>query len=196
MKILHAANLDSWLRVGEPFNQAGKFGKKLWHQNFRDPSTDEVAEYVAYSQPHWALTCPVLESGDLILVQEWKQGFEGVCTSFPAGTLEDGEGFVATAERETAEESGVIVGEKLIPLGESFIATRNSSTKYGMFIALGCSLGGEQKLDQGEYIQVIRVTQKEFWEMVDRGEIPCGCSVDLAARAVRQGYLDVQAMLR
>ena len=147
--------IQPWEKVGEPTVLAGKFGKRLVSQNFRNPATGKEEEFTLYGQKDWSVVLPITEDGKVVTVSQYKQGCDQIVLELPAGTADfKDETPEEVMKRELLEETGY-EPEEVILLGEpQYIATRNSWTRFWPFLARGCRKVKEVKIDLNEEIEV------------------------------------------
>jgi 8-oxo-dGTP pyrophosphatase MutT (NUDIX family) len=147
-----------WKKVGSPKVLAEEYGKKLVIQKFRNPHTGKAEEYSLFGQKDWSVILPVTESSEVISVEQYKQGCDGIVLELPAGTKEPRDKtMAAAARRELVEETG-FRATRVIHLGPpQFIATRSSWTRFYMFLGLGCEKVAEPVQDTSEVIKVRRI---------------------------------------
>ena len=156
-----------WTKIGEPTVLAGKFGKKLISQIFRNPATDKEEEFVLFGQKDWSVVLPITEDGKkVVTVSQYKQGCDQIVLELPAGTADfKGETPEEVMRRELLEETGFEPLE-VISLGPpQFMSTRNSWTKFHLFLAKGCKKVKEAKLDLNEEIETQLIPLDEWIEL-------------------------------
>ncbi len=85
----------------------------------------------------FGLVVPILENGNVLLIQQYKHGPGSVCVGFPAGFLDPEEAPDQGAAREMREETG-LVARALTPLGR-FVDNGNQRGCEGhYFLGTGC----------------------------------------------------------
>jgi ADP-ribose pyrophosphatase len=91
----------------------------------------------------------------LWLVRQWRQPAKQELLELPAGTREAGEEPLTTAKRELEEECGLVGGEwrELISGWTTPGFVREHMTLY---LAEGVEPRGEQDLDEGEDVKIVR----------------------------------------
>src|SRR5262249_52666278 len=73
-------------------------------------------EAYTFACPDWVSIAPVAESGQFVLVRQYRHGIDAMSLEFPGGIIEAGEDPAAAARRELGEETGYGDGS-LISLG-------------------------------------------------------------------------------
>ena len=132
---------------------------------------------------------PLLENGDVIMERQYRYPLDRVILEIPAGKLDSpDEDRLSAAKRELAEETG-ITADSWVDLGVFYSAAAYSDEKITMYLARGLHRG-EQKLDKGEFLNVVKVPLKDLVQDVMDGKITDGktqLAVLKAARAIEMG---------
>lgn len=133
---------------------------------FPDGSTGkrEVVEYAGA-----VAIVAVNEQGEVLLVRQYRHAAGKTLLEIPAGKLEKGEDYKASAYRELLEETG-FKAAKLTRLISFFSTPGFTTEKLHLFLASGLGLE-QQNLDQDEFIDVVRVKFENAVEMIWTGEI-------------------------
>ncbi len=115
---------------------------------------------------------PVDSDGNITLVKQYRCGVSGVLTEICAGKLEKSENPMDCAVREMVEELG-IRAKNIVPLG-SFAPTPayDSEITY-IFLATDLEYVG-QKLDDGEFLELVKIPLDEAVKAVMNGSISDG----------------------
>jgi ADP-ribose pyrophosphatase len=125
-------------------------------------------EYIQH--PGAVAVIPVLDDGRLVLVRQYRYPVAKVLLEFPAGKLEVGEATLACAQRELAEETGYTAAEWAFA-GEIHNAAAYSTESIWLWFARGL-VPGAQNLDDGEFVEVARLSESQLDAMAMRGELP------------------------
>lgn len=94
--------------------------------------------------------------GRVTLVRQLREPARTELLELPAGTLEEGEEPLATAQRELAEECGLGAGEWR-ELGTFWTSPGFLDEQMTLFSAEGVEPLGEQKLDDDERVELVRL---------------------------------------
>lgn len=158
--------LQIWTKVGEPTLLAGKFGKKLVSQMFKNPATGKEEEFVLFGQKSWSVVLPITEKLEVVAVRQYKQGCNKIVLELPAGTADfANETPEEVMRRELLEETGY-EPEKVVTLSPAlWLATRSSSTQFHAFLATGCKKVREAKLDLNEEIETELIPLDKWFEL-------------------------------
>ena len=113
-------------------------------------------------------TVALTSDGQIVLTRQYRHPLRAVIYDLPAGQLNSGEAPVDGARRELEEETGYRAGQ-LIPLGRynQFPGTLRVTTH--LFFAFDLSTG-EQRLDDGEELEVVLLPSREVLAMILRDE--------------------------
>jgi ADP-ribose pyrophosphatase len=107
--------------------------------------------------------------GRVLLVRQPRPAVGEVLLEIPAGMLDAGETPEACARRELEEETGCVAAE--VDLLARFYASPGYCTEE-LFVFLATGLAeGDQRLDEGEEIEIVREPVDAVLERVRRGEI-------------------------
>jgi len=130
-------------------------------------------EYIVH--PGAVLVVPVLPDGHLVIERQFRYPLGQVFVEFPAGKLDPGESPLATAQRELREEAGY-VASTWQHLGTVHPEIGYSSEAIDMYVATGLSHVGAQ-LDEGEFLDVVLMTEDELLAVFDAGGVTDGKTV-------------------
>ncbi|HET6978446.1 MAG TPA: NUDIX hydrolase [Pyrinomonadaceae bacterium] len=116
-----------------------------------------------------AVIVPVHDDGTVVFVRQYRHPAVRYLLELPAGTLEEGERPDAGAARELKEELG-LEATRLEKLSEFFVSPGFLEEKMWVFLATDFT-EGEQKLDDDEVLDIVRLPIAEALEMITSGEI-------------------------
>jgi len=116
-----------------------------------------------------AAMVPLLDGGDVVLVKQYRYAVDRYLWEIPAGTLEEGESFIACAERELVEEIGYRAG-RLELLNDIFPAPGYTDECIRIFLATGLT-EDRQNLDDDEVLEAKPIAFGMALEMIYRGDI-------------------------
>jgi ADP-ribose pyrophosphatase len=112
---------------------------------------------------------PLLDDGRIVLVRQYRYPLQRVLLELPAGKLDPGEGAFATGVRELAEETGYSARE-WARAGALHNAAAYSDESIEIWFARGLR-PGPQRLDQGEFVEVVTLDAGELDALAGRGEL-------------------------
>ena len=157
--------LKSW-KMGLSETIAKKFGKELRRVMFQNPTTSQDEEFYLIGQRDWSVVLPITKDGMVLAVRQYKQGCDKIILELPAGTADfKDENPESVAQRELLEETGY-KAEKLIQLGSPlWMASRNSWTRFFVFVAINCEKVQEAKMDSSEEIEPVLISRERWLEL-------------------------------
>lgn len=136
--------------------------------------------------PGGVCVVPVNEKGEVYLVRQFRYPFKEILTEVPAGKLEVGEEHRSAGLRELKEEIGAEC-KSFEYLGVMYPSVAYLTEKIHMYLATRLSFG-EQSLDEGEFLDVVKMPLENAVQMVMNGEIKDGktqCALLMAAKKIR-----------
>jgi ADP-ribose pyrophosphatase len=149
--------------------------KEVFRGRVFDVSVDTVREgdmtYVreVVHHPGSAVIVPVFDDGTLALVRQYRHPAVKYLLEVPAGSLDAPESPEEGAARELEEELGVLAG-KMEKLSEFFVSPGFVEEKMWLYLATELTLT-EQRLEEDEALEVLRVSFTRAFEMIEDGEI-------------------------
>jgi 8-oxo-dGTP pyrophosphatase MutT (NUDIX family) len=141
------------------------------------------ALYTVVTNPDSAFVVPYFENGDTMLVRQWRHAWEKSSWEVPAGTFDEGEEPLECAQRELAEETG-LVATRYRSLGVIHGAAFLTGRAH-LFLAEGLT---ESKRSPETYEQDMEVLRLPFTEVLDaalEGQVVHSGSVTALCRAAR-----------
>ncbi|HEY8810893.1 MAG TPA: NUDIX hydrolase [Candidatus Dormibacteraeota bacterium] len=139
-----------------------------------------ITSYGVFRQPEAALIVPLTEERTTFIVRQWRHSWDTDAWELPAGTREEDEEPIATAERELVEEVG-LEARRWDLLGTAR-ATAVSTMRFHLFLARDLS-------------QVERRPEIYEQDMVIR-ELPLEEALELAADGTIQHAASIAALFR
>lgn len=124
-------------------------------------------EYIKH--PGAVVIIPVLDDGRILLERQFRYPGNQVFIEFPAGKIDPEEASLDCAKRELMEETGYTASEW------KFVCTIHNAIAYSdehldIFLARGLT-AGQNKLDEGEFLETMPATVHEMLEWVRSGKI-------------------------
>lgn len=110
------------------------------------------------------------DAGKAVLVRQHRHPVGRVLLELPAGRLEPGESTLACAQRELLEETGFVASEWAFGL-EIHNAAAYSTESIWIWLARGLK-PGPQRLDAGEFVEVVLHTEAELDALCAAGQLP------------------------
>ena len=119
--------------------------------------------------PGAVMVIPLLDDGRLLMERQYRYPMGRVMLEFPAGKLDAGEAPLTCGQRELTEETGYRAAEWAYA-GVLHNAIAYSDEGIHIFFARGLTRG-EQKLDAGEFLELVTHTAEELDRMAASGEL-------------------------
>jgi ADP-ribose pyrophosphatase len=126
-----------------------------------------VREYVWH--PGAAMIIPILPNGNVIMERQFRYCTNEEYLEFPAGKLDPGENPLEAAHRELLEETGY-VAEEIKHLTTIHPVIGYSNERIEIFVAKNLTYK-EQKLDEGEFLEVVEISPIDLIELVRNSQI-------------------------
>ena len=119
--------------------------------------------------PGAVMVVPLLDDGRLLMERQYRYPMGRVMLEFPAGKLDAGESPLVCGQRELLEETGYSAAEWAYA-GVLHNAIAYSDEGIHIYFARGLSQG-EQKLDEGEFLELVTHTVQELDQLAAGGEL-------------------------
>jgi ADP-ribose pyrophosphatase len=130
---------------------------------FKDP-------YYVIERPDAAIIFPLTESGEVVLVRQYRPPLGRMELGLPAGLVEEGEKPEFAARRELLEETGH-AGDEWEALGVLASSPSLKDNHAHLFLARGVRETADPDPDEHELVEVVKVPVEELLGLVRSGEI-------------------------
>ncbi len=131
-----------------------------------------ASSYREYLQhPGAVMIIPVFENGDVLVERQYRYPMRRVFVEFPAGKKDAGEAPLETAQRELLEETGY-TAQRYTHITDIHNALAYCDEVIHFYIAEDLHDSGQQKLDDNEFVQVMRVPLAELMNWIRQGWVP------------------------
>jgi len=124
-------------------------------------------EYVRH--PGASMIIPLFDDDTVLLERQYRYPVGKHLIEFPAGKLDSEESPLEAAQRELLEETGY-VADSWTELGSFLLAVGYSDERIYCFLARGLTYR-KPNLDQGEFLETIRVPNQELFDWIDNGTL-------------------------
>lgn len=124
-------------------------------------------EYIRH--PGAVMVVPLLDDGRLVMERQWRHPLQRVLLEFPAGKLDAGEPPQVCGQRELLEETGY-TARQWAHAGWMHNACAYSDEGIDVWFARGLT-AGPARLDAGEFVETVLVTEAELDALAGRGEL-------------------------
>jgi len=147
-------------------------GFDIINQTVRLPDGAET-EFDYLSENPSVVILPFTESGDVVVIEEWRQAVNRLNRGLPAGSMESDEEPETAVHRELLEETGY-EADSVEHLTSVEPANGFSDAYFHYFVARDCKKGEGQQLDDDETIEVSTTTFDELLADVRDGDLHDG----------------------
>lgn len=128
-----------------------------------------IDEYHIIEAPEWVNVIALTDTGNVVLIREYRHGAAAITTGLPSGSAEPGETDIdAVAARELLEETGYAC-ERLICVGRSYANWARNNNQVSHYVGFGAKKIAEQNLDPNEDIEVFEMPYAEFLNYENNG---------------------------
>ncbi|PSN20085.1 NUDIX hydrolase [filamentous cyanobacterium CCP5] len=150
------------------FYEGRKFNFEV--NRLRLPNKAE-GDWECIRHPGGALAVPVTDSGQLVMLKQYRFAIQGRLLEFPAGTVEPNETPLETVQREIIEETGYRA-ETWQSLGKFPLAPGYSDELIYSFLATGLTQVEDAAIgaDADEDIEVLLMTPQELEKAIHNGD--------------------------
>lgn len=124
-------------------------------------------EYIPH--PGASMVIPVTAEGRLVMLRQYRYAVQKVFIEFPAGKIDAGEEPLQTAQRELAEETG-LVASHLEHLTTIHPVIGYSNEFIEIYLAKGLEQA-EAHPDEEEFVDVFEISFSEAMALMKKGEI-------------------------
>lgn len=133
-----------------------------------EDGSESMREIVAH--PGGVAVAALTENNELLFVRQFRYPYKEVLLELPAGKLEKGMNPLENGKRELLEETGA-VGRQYMTLGKLYPSPGYCGEIIHLYF---CRIDhyDRQKLDEGEFLDVIRIPLDKAVQMVLNGELP------------------------
>jgi ADP-ribose pyrophosphatase len=145
-------------------------------------------EYVVH--PGAALVIPLFDDGSVLLERQFRYPVGGHFYELPAGKFDPGEAPLETARRELLEETGYAAADWRA-LGPLYPCIGYSNERIELFLAQRLEFRGAQQLDEGEFLETLRLPLAQALDWVRHGrinDVKTMLGLLMAEKIVREGW--------
>jgi len=130
----------------------------------------ETSDFYVIESPDWVNVIPVTGEGDVVMIEQFRQGTREVTLELPGGMIDEGEEPEAAARRELLEETGYTSTDWVLIGASRPNPALQSNTMYH-YLARNCKKTSEISLDENESILTKIVAETEVQRLVACGVI-------------------------
>jgi len=155
----------------------------VYADHVRDAAGNEVRDYLTVAPHHRTADgitgialLPVLD-GRFGLIRVYRHSTGAPGWEVPRGFIDESETPVAAAQRELAEEAGLVAGSPLRDLGILSPEPGVLAARVRLFAAENCARSGAVAGDEMGHGELKFFTRQEVAGLIDRGEVADPCSL-------------------
>lgn len=148
-----------------------------------------IEDFHLVETPPWVAVVALTALGELVFVDQYRRGLDGLSRELPAGVIEPGEAPLEAARRELLEETGH-TAEEWLPLGTMAPEPSRSTSRAHLFFARGAHRVAAQRLDDSEEVSVHLVPVAEALRGLEEGLVVHGTHIGALLLAERRGLLE------
>lgn len=129
-----------------------------------------TTKHTTITHPGAVVILPILDSGEVLTVNQFRPSLHNWIIELPAGTIENNEQPIVAAMRELEEETGYSA-QTIIPLGTLHPLVGFCDELQHLFVAKGLKLTARLACDEDEVITVESYSIESLDQMVINGQI-------------------------
>lgn len=159
------SKIEKWEEVSreEIFS---KYGRGIEKVDFKMPN-GEISDFYIKKESVFVATLAITKDQKIILVKQFRPGPKEILNELPGGYVDKGETPLQAAERELLEETGYKGNAEFVT---SIIGDGYSTMKKNCVVVTDCEKVSEQKLEEGEFTEVLLMPLSEFRELLRSGK--------------------------
>ncbi len=137
----------------------------------KHPDWNKESKFVVLDSPDWVNIIPVTKNNEIVLIEQYRQGIDGITLEVPGGLIESGEDPGRAGERECREETGFSSAEKAELLGTNEPNPAFMNNICYSYVWHNCEKNGVQELDSHEDIEVVLAPANKIKNYIKEGKI-------------------------
>ncbi len=150
--------------------------------------TGQTIRHTTIQHPGAAVILPITDSGEIVLVNQFRPSLDKWLLELPAGTREGNETPLTCAQRELEEETG-FSAKTFISLGQvTPLAGFCDEIQY-LFVAKQLAKTNRYECDEDEVIEVVTLSLKTLEEKIIDGTITDAKTIACLSKARLCGHL-------
>ncbi|MCL9779976.1 NUDIX hydrolase [Vibrio sp. S4M6] len=149
---------------------------------------NKTIEHTTIVHPGAAVILPITNSGDIVLVRQFRPSLRKWLLELPAGTLEENETTTECAMRELKEETG-FTASNLVAIGQVTPMAGFCDEIQHLFVATELTHSSELNCDDDEVIEVVTMSLDEIEQCVIEDKITDAKTIACISKAKLLGYL-------
>lgn len=137
----------------------------------RSPRTGQTHDFFALETGDWVNIVPITESGEIVLIRQYRHGIGDFTLEIPGGMIDDEDASAAVAARREMQEETGYDSADIRPLGWIHPNPAIQGNRTHMFAAHGAILCGETSFDSTEETEVVLAPQNKIPQLIADGGI-------------------------
>lgn len=135
-----------------------------------DPRSRRGHDFYVIEAPDWINVIPLTKDNEVVLIEQYRHGTEGISLEIPGGMVDPGEEPPATAARELFEETGYEAAE-VVSLGKTRPNPAIQNNWIHTFLARGVEYRREPLNEGTEWTRVRLVPLAQIPALIHAGAI-------------------------
>jgi len=185
--LVEMLNREAPIPEGEPEILARGYGRAFIRQRFKQPDGTSVdyTQFGITSENIPSIVIPITTNKNVVAEVQYRHGAKEAVIEVPGGNPIADESPEEVVLRELEKETGY-QPEQIIQLTKDpiFFDPASFTVPYWAFLALGCKLTGEKKLDETEFIETIEIPIEEWFQLVLSGAVRDSKTIALTFLAI------------
>ena len=133
-------------------------------------SDGKEGNFHVIDSPDWVNVIGLTNKGEVIMIEQYRQGTEETIVELPGGIIDEGESPEQAAKRELKEETGFTSSEwRQIGRSNPNPAIQNNTMYY--FLALGCERTAQPSLDPNESVVTKLMPARDVRPLILNGDV-------------------------
>lgn len=135
------------------------------------PRTGQEHDFFLLDLQDWVIVVPITSGGEAILVRQRRHGTGELTLEAPGGVIDPEDATPEeAARRELREETGC-TAERVVRVGVISPNPAMQTNKCHVFLATGIQQEDQQRLDEAEEIQVVRIPLSDLAQRIAHCEV-------------------------
>ncbi len=149
---------------------------------------NKTISHTTIHHPGAAVILPITESGEIVLVNQYRPSLRKWLYELPAGTIEGSESSIECAKRELKEETGYSA-RNYTALGQLTPMAGLCDEIQHLFVATQLSKPTQLACDDDEVIEVVTMSLKQIEQSIIEDKITDAKTIACLSKAKLLGYI-------